>query len=503
MKPDTLPTLDERVELAIKDPFLKHSLAVAQERFRMNKANAAEVLGNIEEWRERAEAIRTHTVAHLDAYLDQFSTNVEKNGGKVFFAESDEDVVQYILDLAKAKNAKTVIKAKSMVSEEIHLNHRLAEIGVEAIESDLGEYIIQLAGETPSHIIVPAIHKNRKQVAELFSRVSGTPLPEDTKELTRYARKVLRDKFQNADIGLSGCNFAVAETGSVVLVSNEGNARLSTSIPKTHVVLMGMERIVPGWEELDSVLSLLPRSATGQKVTSYVTAITGPRKSDDVDGPEELHVIIVDNGRSNALGTEYQKILNCIRCGACLNVCPVYRHIGGHAYGSVYPGPIGAVLTPILKGFESWEKLPYLSSLCGACTDACPVRIPLHDYLLELRKDEVEEKRTHPVERAIFKGFGTAMANPWMYRTGLKLAKYGLKPLSKDGYIRKGPSLLGKWTKARDLPAPPMESFREWWDREGKGESGEPSGGASGGASGGPDRGREKIMPKGEGSDGV
>lgn len=473
MHPNELAPLSERVDKAIRDPFLKKSLAAAQLRFRTNKANAAEALGNLEEWRVRAEAIRTHTVAHLDYYLDKFSSNVEKNGGKVFFAESDEEVVRYILELAKAKQAKTVIKAKSMVSEEIHLNKRLEEIGVDAIESDLGEYIIQLANETPSHIIVPAIHKNRKQVAELFSKVSGRPQPEDTKELTQYARGVLRDKFLEADIGLSGCNFAVAETGSVVLVSNEGNARLSTTIPKTHVVLMGMERIVPGWEELDTVLSLLPRSATGQKITSYVTAINGPRKPDDVDGPEELHVIIVDNGRSNALGTEYQKILNCIRCGACLNVCPVYRHIGGHAYGSVYPGPIGAVLTPILQGFDQWEKMPYLSSLCGACTDACPVRIPLHEYLLDLRKDEVDEKRTPAAERLIFKGFGTAMAHPWMYKTGIKLAKYGLKPFKdKDGYIRKAPSLLGKWTKARDLPAPPMQTFREWWDKEGKNEGG-------------------------------
>lgn len=477
MNPNGQAPLSERVEQAIRDPFLKKSLANAQERFRTGKANAAEALGNLEEWRVRAEAIRTHTVSHLDYYLDKFSTNVEANGGKVYFAETDEDVVQYILDLAKAKQAKTVIKAKSMVSEEIHLNKRLEEIGVDAIESDLGEYIIQLADETPSHIIVPAIHKNRKQVAELFSKASGQELPEDTKQLTQYARTVLRDKFLQADIGLSGCNFAIAETGSVVLVSNEGNARLSTTIPKTHVVLMGMERIVPGWEELDTVLSLLPRSATGQKITSYVTAINGPRKHDDVDGPEELHIVIVDNGRSNALGTEYQKILNCIRCGACLNVCPVYRHIGGHAYGSVYPGPIGAVLTPIMQGFDNWEKMPYLSTLCGACTDACPVRIPLHDYLLDLRKDEVEEKRTPAVERLIFKGFGTAMANPWMYKTGIKLAKYGLKPFQdKDGYIRKAPSLLGKWTKARDLPAPPMQTFREWWNEEGKNGGDTPNG---------------------------
>jgi len=467
MNPNTEPSLQERVDKAINDPFLKKSLANAQEKLRSGKAAAGDALGNLEEWRTRAEAIRTHTVANLDYYLEQFSTNVEKNGGKVFFADNDEEAVQYILELAKAKQAKTVIKAKSMVSEEVHLNKRLEEIGVDAIESDLGEYIIQLAKEMPSHIIVPAIHKNRKQVAELFSKAAGVPMPEDTKELTKFARKVLREKFLQADIGLTGCNFAVAETGSVVLVSNEGNARLTTTVPKTHVVMMGMERIVPGWEELDSVLSLLPRSATGQRITSYVTAITGPRRSNDQDGPEELHVIIVDNGRSNALGTEYQKILNCIRCGACLNVCPVYRHIGGHAYGSVYPGPIGAVLTPILEGFDNWEKMPYLSTLCGACTDACPVKIPLHDYLLELRHDEVKEKRTPAMERLIFKGFGIAMSNPSLYKLGARMARYALKPMAgKDGYIRKAPSILGKWTKARDLPVP-EETFREWWKREG------------------------------------
>lgn len=467
MNPST-STLKERVDKAINDPFLKKSLANAQERFRNGKRIATDALGNLEDWRVRAEEIRTHVVANLDYYLDLFSTNVEKNGGKVFFAETDAEAIDYVIELARKKNAKSVIKSKSMVSEEMHLNARLAEIGVEAIESDLGEYIIQLANETPSHIIVPAIHKNRKQVTDLFSQHAGRPLPEDTKALTQYARQVLRGKFMQADIGLSGCNFAVADTGSVVLVSNEGNARLSTTIPKTHVVLMGMERIVPGWEELDTVLSLLPRSATGQKITSYVTAITGPRRENDVDGPEELHVVIVDNGRSNALGTEYQKILNCIRCGACLNVCPVYRHIGGHAYGSVYPGPIGAVLTPILEGFDNWEKMPYLSSLCGACTDACPVRIPLHEYLLRLRQDEVEEKRTPAAERLIFKGFGLAMRVPGLYSAGIKLARHALKPFkSANGRIRKAPGLLGKWTGSRDLPVP-EESFREWWQREGK-----------------------------------
>jgi L-lactate dehydrogenase complex protein LldF len=462
-------SFDHRVEKAFQDPFLRESLRNAQEKFRTGKSNAADELGNIEEWRTRAEAIRTHTIQYLDYYLDLFTTNVEKRGGHVFFADTEEEAIQYMLDLAQKKEAKTAIKSKSMVTEEIHLNQRLEEIGVEAIESDLGEYIIQLAKETPSHIIAPSIHKNRKQVAELFSEVAGEDIPDDTFSLTQFARKTLRDKFLHADIGISGCNFAIAETGSIVLVSNEGNARLTTTLPKTHVVMMGMERIVPGWEDLDSVLSLLPRSATGQKISSYVTALSGPRRESDIDGPEDMHVIIVDNGRSNALGTDYQEVLNCIRCGACLNVCPVYRHIGGHAYGGVYTGPIGAVLTPILKGFEDWEELPYASSLCGACTEACPVKIPLHDMLIDLREDENKEKGSPMMEKLSFQLYGGAMQRPSLYKLGMKLSKYALSPFAnEEGYLQKGPGLVKQWTKARDLPAPAKESFRDWWEREGK-----------------------------------
>jgi L-lactate dehydrogenase complex protein LldF len=460
---------EQRVEQALQDPALKAALRNVQAKFRSGKDQAAEALGNWEEWRTRAEAIRSHTIEHLDYYLDQFSTNVERNGGHVFFADDDAEAVDYIVRLAKQKKAQTVIKSKSMVSEEVHLNARLEAEGVQAIESDLGEYIIQLAKETPSHIIGPAIHKNRKQIAELFSKVAGRTLPDDTPTLTRFAREALRNQFLTADIGVSGCNFAIADTGSIVLVSNEGNARLTTTVPKTHVVMMGMERIVPGWKDLDAVLSLLPRSATGQSITSYVTALSGPKKENDQDGPEELHVIIIDNGRSNALGTQYQSILNCIRCGACLNVCPVYRHIGGHAYGGVYPGPIGSVLTPVLEGFAGWEELPYASSLCGACTEACPVKIPLHDLLIDLRHDEVEEKRTSWAERTAFKAYGLVTGNPRLYSLALKWGKRVARLFADEkGVIRKGPGLLGKWTESRTLPAPAKESFREWWQREGK-----------------------------------
>ncbi|WP_025027309.1 LutB/LldF family L-lactate oxidation iron-sulfur protein [Caldalkalibacillus mannanilyticus] len=469
MNQTSLPPFRERVEHALQDQELKSALVNAQKKFRTGRNQAAEDLGNVEEWRVRAEAIRAHTIQHLDYYLEQFSTNVEKKGGKVFFAETDQEAIDYVLRIAKEKKAKTVIKSKSMVSEEMHLNTCLEKIGVQPIESDLGEYIIQLAKEMPSHIIAPAIHKNRKQIAELFSKVAGETLPEDTPTLTRFARELLRKKFLQADIGISGCNFAIADSGAMILVSNEGNGRLTTTLPKTHIVLMGMERIVPSFEDVDVVLSLLPRSATGQRITSYVTALAGPKKDNDIDGPEEVHVIIVDNGRSNALGTKYQSILHCIRCGACLNVCPVYRHIGGHAYGGVYPGPIGAVLTPILKGFDGWEELPYASSLCGACTDVCPVKIPLHDMLIDLRNDQVESKRTDKFESFAFKTYASIMQRPSLYKLALKLSKYPLKPFTnQEGYIEKGVGPLKQWTKARDLPAPASTSFREWWQAEGK-----------------------------------
>lgn len=468
MSKNSIPTFEERVDKAIKDPYLKQSLQNIQEKFRTGKKAAFDELGNREAWRSRAEEIRTHTILHLDYYLDQFSNNVEKHGGKVFFAADAQEAIDYIVNLVRQKKAKTMVKSKSMVSEEVHLNQHLENMGIEVVETDLGEYIIQLAKETPSHIIGPAVHKNRRQIAELFSQEAGRTLSDDTPTLTQFARQKLRHKFLTADIGLSGCNFAIAETGSIVLVSNEGNARLTTTLPKTHVVMMGMERIVPSWEDLDIVLSLLPRSATGQKITSYVTAITGPRKANDLDGPEELHVIILDNGRSQALGSQFQSILNCIRCGACLNVCPVYRHIGGHAYGSVYSGPIGAVLTPILDGFDCWEELPYASSLCAACTEACPVKIPLHDMLIHLRQEETKEKRSPWTERVSFRTYAKVASNPKLYASAQKLARLALKPYSnKQGLIKKAPGPLKGWTQARDLPLPAAESFRQWWKREG------------------------------------
>lgn len=457
---------ENRVKMALEDPILQKAVPLAQDRLRDGRKLAAEQLGDIEEWRELASAIRRHTIDNLDSYLEELAANVQKNGGHVHFARTAEEAVEAVTRIAREKGAKSVIKSKSMVSEEIHLNQHLEAMDIRVIESDLGEYIIQLADEKPSHLIAPAIHKTRQQVAELFSAVAGKPLSDETTELCRFAREKLREEFLNADIGISGCNFAVAESGSVVLVSNEGNARLTTTLPKVHIAIMGMERIVPTWKELDVIVSMLTRSATGQKISVYVTGINSPRQSSDTDGPEEFHLVILDNGRSNILGTPYQDSLHCIRCGACLNVCPVYRQIGGHAYGGVYSGPIGAVLMPLLEGYDSWKELPYASSLCGACTEVCPVKIPLHDLLIEHRKDEVNQGLAPVTETIAFKGFGLMASHPGLYQAATKLAGMSMGLMAKDGFIEKGPGLLGGWTDVRDLPQPAKESFREWWRKQ-------------------------------------
>lgn len=455
-----------RVEKAVHDEQLKKAVPLTQDRLRIGREQAVESLGHLETWREAASEIRMHTIKNLDSYLEQLARNVRNNGGHVHFAATAEDVVSYVCNVAKKKHAKTVVKSKSMVSEEVHLNSYLEEMGVKVVESDLGEYIIQLAKEAPSHLIAPAIHKTKEQVAELFSKEAGEQLPVDTTQLLQFARKQLREQFLEADIGISGCNFAVAESGSVVLISNEGNARLTTTLPKVHIAIMGMERIVPTWNELDVVVSMLTRNATGQKITVYMTGINGPRLPDDIDGPEEFHLIILDNGRSNILGTAYEEVLKCIRCAACVNVCPVYRNIGGHAYGSVYSGPIGAVLAPLLEGYEDLKDVPYASSLCGACTEVCPVKIPLHDLLLEHRKDEVKQGFVSSAEQLAFSAFGFVASHPFFYKQAMKMGRVGLSFFEKDGVISKGPGPLKGWTEIREFPKPAKQSFRDWWKNE-------------------------------------
>ncbi|PWW05713.1 L-lactate dehydrogenase complex protein LldF [Paenibacillus cellulosilyticus] len=458
-------TVKERAGLALNDEFLRKAVKFTTERLRSGKKTASEEHGNWDDWRERGRQIRLHTIAHLDYYLNLFADNARANGVNIHFAETDVDAVKIALEIAERKQAKSVVKSKSMVTEELHLNHALETIGVEAIETDLGEYIIQLAGETPSHIIIPAIHKNRYQIADLLSAEAGETLAPDTQILAGFVRKKLREKFLEADIGMTGCNFAIAETGSMVLFENEGNARMVSTVPKTQITLMGMERIIPSFEDLEVMATLLPRSATGQKLTVYMSGITGPRRTEDADGPDEMHIIIVDNGRSNQLGDpEFQELLNCIRCGACLNACPVYRHIGGHAYGGTYSGPIGAVLTPALKKDESqWDDIANASSLCGACYEACPVKIPLHDMLVYLRRRKVESGNGNLMEAVGMKGFSTLLGGSKRMRGVIRLGQLGQKLVERDGGIRIKLGPLKGWNTYRVTPSLPKQSFRDRW----------------------------------------
>lgn len=460
----TIP-LEERAKVALNDEFLRKAVRFTTEKLRNGRKTAAEELGNWQDWRTQGRDIRLHTIAHLDYYLSLFVNNLRAAGGHVHFASTAEEAVEITMKIAAAKEAKSVVKSKSMVSEEVHINKFFEESKIEVVETDLGEYIIQLAGETPSHIIIPAIHKNKQQVAELFSAEAGRELPADTQILAGFARSKLREKFLQADIGMTGCNFAIAESGSMVIFSNEGNGRMVSTVPKTQITFMGMERIIPSWEDLETMATLLPRSATGQKLTVYMSAINGPRRDEDSDGPEDLHVIILDNGRSRQLGDpEFQEVLNCIRCGACLNACPVYRHVGGHAYGWVYSGPIGAVLTPRLnEDVEKWGEVANASSLCGACWEACPVKIPLHDMLVSIRHRNVEANVTKAAEKLGMKAFKLIASNHKLYGRAMKLGRLGQLPLVNDGVIKSQMGPLKGWNRYRYAPALAQKSFRDSW----------------------------------------
>ncbi|MDC3418050.1 LutB/LldF family L-lactate oxidation iron-sulfur protein [Aquibacillus salsiterrae] len=461
-----------RVDKGLSDGFMRGAVRSAQGRLQTNRAKAAEELGEWEEWRNLGQEIRQHTMENLDYYLEQLTDKVAELGGHVFFAKTAEEANQYVSDVIKKKGAKKVAKSKSMVTEEIALNDILEANGCEVVETDLGEYILQIDDhDPPSHIVAPALHKNKEQIRDVFKEKLGYTKSEKPEELTLFAREKLREEFLAADVGITGCNFAIAESGSFALVTNEGNARMVSTLPKTQVTVMGMERIVPTWEDLDVVVSLLTRAAVGQKLTSYVTALTGPKIEGEVDGPEEFHLVIVDNGRSKILGTEFQEALHCIRCAACINVCPVYRHVGGHAYGSIYPGPIGAVLTPLLGGYDDYKELPYASSLCGACTEVCPVKIPLHKHLIQHRqKIAEEEKKSGLAERIAMQAFGQLAGSAQLFKIATKTAPFLSTPFVKDGVISNGPGPIKGWTSSRDLPSPAKERFRDWFNKRNKGD---------------------------------
>ncbi|MEH7222777.1 LutB/LldF family L-lactate oxidation iron-sulfur protein [Bacillus sp. JJ1566] len=460
-----------RVEKEVQNDFMRGAVSKAQETIQGRKQTVTDELGNWEEWRNHGEEIRQHVLENLDYYLYQLSEQVSSRGGHVFFAQTAEEASTYISDLAKKKEAKNIVKAKSMVTEEISLNPKLEEAGCRVIETDLGEYILQMDDhDPPSHIVVPALHKNKEQIRDVFANKMDYKNSEKPEELALFARESLRQEFLQADMGITGCNFAVAETGSITLVTNEGNADLVAALPKTQVVVMGMERLVPTFEEMEVLVGMLTRSAVGQKLTSYITTLTGPREEGDVDGPEDFHLVIVDNGRSNILGTEFQSVLQCIRCAACINVCPVYRHVGGHSYGSIYPGPIGVVLTPLLGGYDDHKELPYASTLCGACTDVCPVKIPLHQLIHKHREVIVEREGRAPIsEKLLMKAFGFGASSPSLYQMGSKLAPTLTKPITHGDKITKGVGMLKEWTDVRDLPAPNKERFRDWFKNREKG----------------------------------
>lgn len=452
---------------ALIDVQLQKALGNVEKGFIGKRQKAADALPEFDALRDNARDIKNHVLAHLDLYLEEYERKVTASGGHVHWAETAEDARRIVLDICKKAGARTVTKGKSMITEEIALNDHLSANGIEPVETDLGEYIIQLRGEHPSHIIAPAVHLNKEQVEGDFRRVH-THLPEgrDLSEpvaLLGEAREVLRQRYFAADVGITGANFLIAETGTSVIVTNEGNGDLTQTLGKVHVVVASIEKIVPTLEDTSQILRVLARSATGQDMSVYTTFSTGPRREDDPDGPEEYHVVLLDNGRSAMLGTEYQDMLRCIRCGACMNHCPVYHAVGGHAYGSVYPGPMGAVLTPSLNGIEETGQLPNASTFCGRCESVCPMRIPLPKMMRHWREREFERNLTPLTARYGLKAWAFFAKRPKLYRLAVS---FGMPLLSLFGGTSKRYRTLpfaGGWTRHRDLPAPEGRTFLQAW----------------------------------------
>ena len=456
---------------AIDDKTLQRALADVQGRLGPGTAAAYRNLKEGPELRRKAHALRMEAVTHLDVLLERLAERIEARGGHVFFAATAEDAVAYALGVVRRHGIRKVVKGKSMVTEEIGLNAALEAEGLTVTETDLGEYIIQLAGEHPSHIIAPAIHKTRAQVGRLFATKLGIAYTDDPPTLTGAARAALRERFFEADLGISGCNLACAESGHITTLSNEGNIRMATTLPPVHMAFMGMERVAARLEDHDILFRLLARGAAAQNMAGYVSYIGGPAADDHADGPEAFHLVILDNGRSRILGdARFREMLACIRCAACLNVCPVYGKIGGHAYGSVYSGPVGAVVTPLLAGVAHTADLYHGETLCGACKVACPVDIDLPRMLLELRAIQAEgdahwgvEAGAHR-EKRLFDAWSFTTRHPSLYRSALEMAGLvqRLWPAGSRAIQRLVPSLAG-WTRSRELPPVAAASFRKRW----------------------------------------
>ena len=463
----TTPNFKENASRALADAPLQKALKNVEIGFIAKRLAAAEALPEFEQLRDNARDIKNHTLAHLDLYLEEYEKKVIASGGHVHFAETAEDARAIILDICRKRNAKTVTKGKSMITEEIELNDFLAKNGITPVETDLGEYIIQLRGETPSHIIAPAVHLNKDQVEADFRRVH-THLPPE-RDLSRHeallneARQVLRQRYFEADVGITGANFLIAETGSSVIVTNEGNGDLTQTLGKCHVVVASLEKLVPTLNDCSQILRLLARSATGQDMSVYTTFSTGPKRSQDPDGPEEYHVVLLDNGRTSMLGTEFQEMLRCIRCGACMNHCPVYHAVGGHAYGAVYPGPMGAILTPSLSGIEVGGNLPNASTFCGRCESVCPMRIPLPKMMRHWREREFEKHLQPAAARYGLKFWAFFAKRPKVYRAAVSLAMPLLSVLGGSKRRIHSLPLASGWTKHRDMPAPEGKTFLQAW----------------------------------------
>jgi L-lactate dehydrogenase complex protein LldF len=459
----TLTEFREAAAVAIADIRVQSALEGATAIFRNARAAALADLPEVEALRDHLKEVRNATLSNLAEHLEQFERQATAAGAHVHWAENGEEASRIVVEIARKQGASLAAKSKSMATEEIRLNEALAEAGIESVETDLGEWIIQLAGDPPYHIVAPAIHKTRGQVAELLMQESGEQLDaDDIPGLTAVARKLLREKFLDAGIGISGANIAVAETGSIVLVTNEGNGRMVTSLPKLHVAVMGIEKIAPDWDAAAAWLALLARSATGQPMSIYTTVLTGPARPLDPDGPEEVHIVLVDNGRSRLLNTPYEEVLQCIRCGACLNICPVYREAGGHAYGSPYSGPIGAVISPLLFGLEKYPALPHASTLCGACTEVCPVRIDLPRMLLELRADLVKQGLAQKGDAYAEKAAAFVMGSSRLWGMAAGLARLGQRPFLHNNQLQLPINLIGE----RKPPHLHKKSFRQMWEDE-------------------------------------
>jgi len=464
----------EKAHDAMQDADLRAALGRVKQGFTTARQVAASQLPEFEDLRDRSRDIKDDVLENLDYYLEYFDDQVSKQGGHVHWCSSPKEARAAILKICRDVDARTVTKGKSMITEEIALNKFLASEGIEPIETDLGEYIIQLADEPPSHIIGPAVHKTREQVTELFyehhQQYGYTNREEDAEKLVGEARAVLRHKYVTADVGITGANFLVAETGSTVIVTNEGNGDLTQSLPKTHIVVASLEKVIPTLEDVSTVMRVLARSATGQEMSVYTTFSTGPKRADDIDGPENFHVILLDGGRSEMIGTELQELLRCIRCGACMNHCPVYHAVGGHSYGWVYPGPIGAALNPQLVGLEESLHLPNASSFCGRCEEVCPVRIPLPKILRHWREKAFEQQIGPKPDRWGIELWGFFAKRPALYRLATRLSVRLLSLMAgKKGRIS---SLLfnNGWTAVRDLPAPQGQTFMEQWQKKQKRE---------------------------------